>query len=61
LSYEGLEQALCIEGAEVRLFGKPISYVRRRMGVALAVDENTDKARIKARKVAACIRPVTQA
>ena len=58
LSYEGLEQALCLEGTEVRLFGKPISYVRRRMGVALAAEENIDKARFKAREVAACIRPV---
>jgi phosphoribosylglycinamide formyltransferase 2 len=58
LGYEGLEQALSIKGAALRLFGKPVSYVRRRMGVALAVDENADKARAKALKVASYIRPV---
>ena len=58
LSYEGLGQALSVEGTAVRLFGKPVSYVRRRMGVALAVAENVDAARHKARKAAASVRSV---
>ena len=58
LSYEGLGQALSVEGTAVRLFGKPVSYVRRRMGVALAVAENVEEARHKARKAAASVRSV---
>ena len=58
LSYEGLGQALAVEGTAVRLFGKPVSYVRRRMGVALAVAENVEEARHKARDAAASVRSV---
>ncbi len=58
LTYERLEQALSAEGTEVRLFGKPVASVRRRMGVALAAAENTGQARIKARETAAWVRPV---
>ena len=58
LSYEGLGQALSVDGTAVRLFGKPVSYVRRRMGVALAVAENAEAARYKARKAAASVRSV---
>ena len=36
LSFEGVDEALKIPGSELRLFGKPESFVKRRMGVALA-------------------------
>ncbi len=34
--YEGVADALAIPGTDLRLFDKPESYVKRRMGVALA-------------------------
>ncbi len=56
VNYSGLQQALATEGTEVRIFAKPVSYIKRRMGVALAVAENVDKARAKALKVAEAIK-----
>ena len=42
----------------VRLFGKPESFVRRRMGVALANGKDTDEARERAKLAAGKVRPV---
>jgi phosphoribosylglycinamide formyltransferase 2 len=57
LEYHGLEAALAIPDSEVRLFGKPESFVRRRMGVALATAENIELARDRAKQVAALVTP----
>src|SRR5690606_16410575 len=54
--FEGVDEALRIPQSEVRLFGKPDSYIKRRMGVAVAYDENIEAARERARRVAACIK-----
>ncbi len=35
-AFEGLSQALALEGTDVRIFGKPVTRPYRRMGVALA-------------------------
>jgi len=44
--FEGVDAALSVdESIDVRLFGKPTTRPFRRMGVALATAENTDKAR----------------
>ncbi len=51
LSFSNLEQALNIPQSDLRLFGKPQSFVKRRMGVALAYAENTDLARQNASRV----------
>lgn len=56
VTFEGLDRALALEGVEVRLFGKPSSSERRRMGVALALADQVDGARLLARKAAACIQ-----
>lgn len=48
VSYEGLAEALSETNTEIRLFGKPEAFIRRRMGVALASAENTDSAKAKA-------------
>jgi phosphoribosylglycinamide formyltransferase 2 len=56
VTYEGLDQALAAEGTAVRLFGKPSSSQRRRMGVALATAEGIEPARAKARGAAALVR-----
>lgn len=58
IRFENIEQAMAIAGADIRLFGKPVSYEKRRMGVALArsVDnENLDLIRERARLAAASI------
>jgi phosphoribosylglycinamide formyltransferase 2 len=57
ITYAGLAQALAQPGSEVRLFGKPLSHERRRMGVALARGEDVDTARRHARDSAAKVRP----
>ncbi len=58
IAYEGLDQALSLPNTEVRLFGKPESFERRRMGVALAAAGTIDSARITAKEAAARVKPV---
>ena len=55
--FDGVDKALQIPQTDLRLFGKPESYARRRMGVALAYDDTVDQARERARKAAACVKP----
>ena len=58
IAFDGVAEALQIAGSDLRLFGKPEAFVRRRMGVALATADNTDAARTRAKQVAARITPV---
>ncbi len=53
--YEGLAEALAVPDSEIRLFGKPEAFVKRRMGVALAAAESVDEARNKALKAASLV------
>jgi phosphoribosylglycinamide formyltransferase 2 len=55
--FDGVAEALAEPGTELRLFGKPESFLKRRMGVALAFDEDVDVARAKAKRAAARVRP----
>ncbi|RTZ66348.1 MAG: phosphoribosylglycinamide formyltransferase 2 [Aquificaceae bacterium] len=55
ISFSGLEQALADPDTDLRLFGKPEAFSRRRMGVALARANDTDTARQKAKKAADAI------
>ncbi len=55
VTYAGLDKALNIPETEVRLFAKPEAFVKRRMGVALAVAENVNQARENAVKTATLI------
>ncbi len=57
ISFEGLDQALAVEGSELRLFGKPESFTKRRMGVGLARGATIDEARARARQVSGAIKP----
>lgn len=57
LSYEGIEAALAVPESDLRLFGKPESFVRRRMGVALARGKDVDEARSRARQSASLVKP----
>lgn len=58
IAFEGVAEALQIPGVDIRLFGKPESFTRRRMGVALAVAADTDTAREIAKRAAATVKPV---
>ena len=55
--FDGVADALAEPGTDLRLFGKPESFVKRRMGVALATGESIDTARDKARRAAAKVKP----
>ena len=57
LVFDGVAQALAVPGSELRLFGKPESFVKRRMGVALARGGDTDEARARAKEAAMCVKP----
>ncbi len=55
--FDGVDEALALPGVQLRLFGKPESFTRRRMGVALARGEDPDAARATAREAASRVRP----
>nr|WP_145549266.1 formate-dependent phosphoribosylglycinamide formyltransferase [Variovorax boronicumulans] len=55
--FDGVAEALQVPGTEIRLFGKPESFVKRRMGVLLARDADVEQARVKAKRAAALVRP----
>lgn len=48
-------QALAEPGTDIRLFGKPESYAKRRMGVALASADTIEQAREKAKRVSSTV------
>ena len=55
--FDGVADALRVPNTDIRLFGKPESFARRRMGVALAFDVDVDIARGNAKKAAALVKP----
>ena len=55
--YDGVDEALRVPETSLRLFGKPVAYERRRMGVALAAADNIEIARKRAKDCAAKVRP----
>jgi phosphoribosylglycinamide formyltransferase 2 len=58
IAFDGTADALAIPETELRLFGKPKSFKKRRMGVALARGADTDEARQRAKLAAALVKPV---
>ncbi|MEQ1866642.1 MAG: formate-dependent phosphoribosylglycinamide formyltransferase [Micropepsaceae bacterium] len=56
IAFEGVAEALSIPGSEVRLFGKPESFKKRRMGVALVRAETAELARSRAKQAAGLVR-----
>lgn len=58
IAFAGVDEALRIPGTDLRLFGKPESFARRRMGVALARGEDIESARQRARDAASRVRPL---
>jgi phosphoribosylglycinamide formyltransferase 2 len=59
IAYEGVAEALAVPESDLRLFGKPESFLKRRMGVAVANADTTEEARRRAKQAAACVRSVT--
>ena len=59
IAFEGVAHALQIPDSDLRLFGKPESFMRRRMGVALANGKDTDEARVRAKDCASRVKPVS--
>jgi len=57
VQFDGVADALRVPGADVRLFGKPESFVRRRMGVALVHDTEVERARVRAKEAASKVKP----
>ena len=57
--FDGVDTALRVPNSELRLFGKPESFKKRRMGVALAFDADVEVARTRAKQAAACVKPRT--
>jgi len=58
IAFEGVAEALAVPRSDLRLFGKPESFKKRRMGVAVANGDNTDQARERAKLAASKVRPV---
>jgi phosphoribosylglycinamide formyltransferase 2 len=58
IAFEGVAEALAVPQSDLRLFGKPESFVKRRMGVAVAAGRDIDEARTRARLAASKVRPV---
>ncbi len=58
IAFEGVAEALRVPGVDLRLFGKPESFERRRMGVALATAEDVETARRRALEAASRVKPV---
>jgi phosphoribosylglycinamide formyltransferase 2 len=58
IAYEGVAEALRVPQTDLRLFGKPEAFARRRMGVALAYAGDVEAARHNAKRAAAMVKPV---
>ncbi|MGE8398092.1 MAG: phosphoribosylglycinamide formyltransferase 2, partial [Comamonas sp.] len=57
LVFDRIDEALAIEGTDLRLFGKPEAFVKRRMGVALARAQDIETARVNAKLAASKVQP----
>ncbi len=58
IAFKNVAEALRVPESDIRLFGKPESFQRRRMGVALATGADTDQARERAKLAASKVVPV---
>ncbi|KIQ11049.1 formate-dependent phosphoribosylglycinamide formyltransferase [Rhodococcus sp. MEB064] len=59
IAFEGVDQAMRVPETDLRLFGKPESFVSRRMGVAFSTGPDVETARARARDAAGRVRPVS--
>jgi phosphoribosylglycinamide formyltransferase 2 len=59
IAFDGVDEALRVPNSDIRLFGKPESFVKRRMGVALVHDADVEVARTQAKRAASLVKPRT--
>ena len=57
IAFENVDKALSVPETDIRLFGKPVSFPRRRMGVALANGKDIEVARARAKLAAGLVKP----
>ena len=57
IRYDNIAHALSVPESDLRLFGKPEAYKKRRMGVALATGADTSEARERATECARRVKP----
>ena len=57
IRYDDVAHALAVPGSDLRLFGKPEAYKKRRMGVALATGSDVAEARVSAKECARRVKP----
>ena len=55
--FDGIAAALAVPRSDLRLFGKPESFRKRRMGVAIANGDDVAQARERAKRAASLVRP----
>jgi len=58
IAFAGAADALSVPDTDLRLFGKPESFRKRRMGVAVATGADTGEARTRAKLAASKVKPV---
>ena len=58
ISFEGIDKALTIPQTDIRLFGKPEAFKKRRMGVALSYGSDVDEARKRAKEAAGKVKTI---
>ena len=56
IAFNNIENALAVPQTDLRLFGKPEAFERRRMGVALAYANDVETARENAKACAAAVK-----
>jgi phosphoribosylglycinamide formyltransferase 2 len=59
IAFDGVAEALAVPHSDLRLFGKPESLVKRRMGVALATGNDISQARERAKLAASKVIAVS--
>ena len=57
IRYDDVADALAVPCSDLRLFGKPEAYKKRRMGVALSTADDVDSARERAKECARRVKP----
>lgn len=58
IAFDGIEKSLAIPQTDIRLFGKPEAFKKRRMGVALAYGNDVEDARKRAKDAASKVKPI---
>jgi len=58
IAFSGLAEALAVPRSDLRLFGKPESFKKRRMGVAVANGVDVAEARERAKLAASRVKPL---